>query len=164
MVKKRVIFISFTLLFLFCTFVCVPAANGTRNISVTYRNIVIKVNNVIKQTAQEPFIYNDYTYVPLRFVSEALGADVQWDDKTSTISITAASPADSNAVKAIDQVKFFTAGAYDVYRAVEVLYINNILYYHVAISMDTGQKNDVYYNTSDTRLYTYKDGKLGNYQ
>ena len=164
MKKRRAVFVSLLVLLLLGTSVLVFAANTTKSISVTYRNIVIRVNNVIKQTEQEPFIYNSYTYVPLRFVSEALGADVQWDDKTSTISITAASPADSNAVKAIDQVKFFTAGAYDVYRAVEVLYINNILYYHVAISMDTGQKDDVYYNTSDTRLYTYKDGKLGNYQ
>jgi len=79
MAKKRIIFLSFTLLFMFSAFVYVSAANGTKSISVTYRNIVIKVNNAVKQTTQEPFIYDNYTYVPLRFVSESLGADVQWD-------------------------------------------------------------------------------------
>ena len=34
------------------------------------------------------FIENDRTYLPIRFVSEKLGADVKWDDATQTVSIT----------------------------------------------------------------------------
>ena len=34
------------------------------------------------------FIENDRTYLPIRFVSEKLGADVKWDDATQTITIT----------------------------------------------------------------------------
>ena len=34
------------------------------------------------------FIENDRTYLPIRFVSEKLGADVQWDDATQTVNIT----------------------------------------------------------------------------
>ena len=34
------------------------------------------------------FIENDRTYLPIRFVSEKLGADVSWDDVTQTVSIT----------------------------------------------------------------------------
>lgn len=34
-----------------------------------------------------PYIENDRTYVPVRFVSEALGANVQWDDNTKTVTI-----------------------------------------------------------------------------
>ena len=34
------------------------------------------------------FIENDRTYLPIRFVSEKLGADVSWDDATQTVSIT----------------------------------------------------------------------------
>lgn len=34
------------------------------------------------------FVENDRTYLPLRFVAEKLGADVQWDDATQTITIT----------------------------------------------------------------------------
>lgn len=33
------------------------------------------------------FIENERTYLPLRFVSERLGASVQWDDSTQTITI-----------------------------------------------------------------------------
>ena len=164
MAKKRIIFLSFSLLFMLSTFVYVSAANGTRSISVTYRNIIIKVNNVVKQTAQEPFIYDNYTYVPLRFVSESLGADVQWDDKTSTISIAQSNAADGNALKAIEKAKEFTASAYDVYRAVEVLYINDVLFYNVEVQRGTGPKQNIYYNTSDTRLYNYIDGELSNFQ
>ncbi len=34
------------------------------------------------------FIENDRTYLPIRFVSEKLGADVKWDDTTQTVNIT----------------------------------------------------------------------------
>ena len=34
------------------------------------------------------FIENDRTYLPIRFVSEKLGADVKWDDATQTVNIT----------------------------------------------------------------------------
>ncbi len=35
-----------------------------------------------------PIIINDRTLVPIRAVSEALGADVKWDENTKTVSIT----------------------------------------------------------------------------
>lgn len=31
--------------------------------------------------------YDGHTYVPTRFISEQLGADVEWDDKTKTVTI-----------------------------------------------------------------------------
>jgi len=34
-----------------------------------------------------PQIISNYTYVPLRFISESFNADVQWEDKTKTITI-----------------------------------------------------------------------------
>lgn len=37
--------------------------------------------------ANEPFIYNGTTYLPIRAVSEALGKDVSWDGKTSTVYV-----------------------------------------------------------------------------
>lgn len=36
-------------------------------------------------------ITNNRTYVPLRFISEALGSSVAWDDKTRTVTITTTS-------------------------------------------------------------------------
>ena len=35
---------------------------------------------------------NDRTMVPLRFLSENLGYDVQWDEETKTAAITTESP------------------------------------------------------------------------
>ena len=35
------------------------------------------------------FIENDRTYTPVRFISEALGADVKWDSDNWTVIITA---------------------------------------------------------------------------
>ena len=36
----------------------------------------------------QPVIINDRTLIPVRAISEALGADVYWDDKTNTVIIT----------------------------------------------------------------------------
>ena len=33
------------------------------------------------------FTENDQTYLPIRFVMESLGADVQWDEKTEQVRI-----------------------------------------------------------------------------
>ena len=35
-----------------------------------------------------PIIINNRTYVPIRFVAEELGADVQWNETTQQITIT----------------------------------------------------------------------------
>ena len=35
-----------------------------------------------------PLLFRDKTYVPLRAVSETLGAKVDWDDETQTVDIT----------------------------------------------------------------------------
>ena len=36
----------------------------------------------------EVLTYNNRTYVPIRFISENLGAEVEWDEQTKNISIT----------------------------------------------------------------------------
>jgi serine protease Do len=51
----------------------------------------IIVNQKILNT--ELLVHNDRIYVPLRAVSEALGAEVGWDDETKTASITSAGEA-----------------------------------------------------------------------
>lgn len=67
------------------------AMTGTLSVDITYRNIQITVNGdrVAVPAENEPFIYQDRTYVPLRVVSEALGYDVDWDGDTSTVMIEA---------------------------------------------------------------------------
>ena len=52
------------------------------------------VNGQLLQTTEEPFIINGRTYVPLRVISDALGAWVDWDEANSSITIKTASPSD----------------------------------------------------------------------
>lgn len=47
------------------------------------------VNSEPKELNTPPVIYNDFTLVPLRAVSEAAGAQVDWDGETQTVYITA---------------------------------------------------------------------------
>jgi len=47
--------------------------------------VTVKVNgSVVDFPDQEPFIANSRTFVPLRFVSEALGGKVDWEGSTQT--------------------------------------------------------------------------------
>lgn len=67
------------------------AATGTKSLSAIFRNIKLNVNGKILQASEEPFIINGRTYVPLRVVGEALGAWVDWNPKTSVITISGTS-------------------------------------------------------------------------
>ncbi|MBE7021737.1 MAG: copper amine oxidase [Ruminococcaceae bacterium] len=50
--------------------------------------ITMTVNQTLIKTDSEPFLYRGTTYVPIRFVSEALGAEsVSWDDKKAEATI-----------------------------------------------------------------------------
>lgn len=46
------------------------------------------VNEKLITLNAAPYIENGRTYVPIRFVSEALGADVKWNNTTKTVTIT----------------------------------------------------------------------------
>jgi peroxiredoxin len=48
----------------------------------------IYVNNDVHVIDVEPMIYQDRTYIPVRFVSETLGKKVTWNDFVKTISIS----------------------------------------------------------------------------
>ncbi len=56
--------------------------------------ITLQIDNVIARVGQEtvtldapPQILNGRTFVPLRFIAEAFGADIQWDGATQSITI-----------------------------------------------------------------------------
>lgn len=63
------------------------ASTGSQSIEVFYENIGLIVHGNPVTTADEPFIYNSRTYVPLRAVAEALGEDVAWDGNAKTVHI-----------------------------------------------------------------------------
>lgn len=50
---------------------------------------VMYVNDKAVTLETPPIIFNDFTLVPLRAVSEAAGANVQWEQETRTVKITA---------------------------------------------------------------------------
>ncbi len=49
--------------------------------------ICMKVNDTLVKSDAKPFLYQGRTYVPIRFVSGALGAAVSWDGSISTAVI-----------------------------------------------------------------------------
>jgi len=62
--------------------------------NIFYNNIKIKVyGQEVDTEGNEPFILNDRTYVPARYVAEAMGGEVLWDGETNTVEIISASQA-----------------------------------------------------------------------
>src|SRR5699024_8091460 len=50
-------------------------------------------NGTAFQLSEAPYLKEDYTMVPVRFISENLGAQVAWDDQSKVVSITDANQA-----------------------------------------------------------------------
>lgn len=63
---------------------------GRKAVNVDYNNVKLNVNGTLinVQPAQEPFIVNGVTFVPIRLVAEALNANVDWQADTYTVVIT----------------------------------------------------------------------------
>ena len=79
--------------------------NNEKTVTLTYRNIKITLDGKqvallnAKGEAVEPFIYNNSTYLPVRAVATALGCEIGWDGKTSTVTITKNSVSDLKITK-----------------------------------------------------------------
>ncbi len=82
--KKRWIL----LFMLFCMLGFTPQ-NTSASSDITFDTpITLTVNKTLIKTDTEPFLYQGTTFVPIRFVSEALGADsVEWDKSSQTAVI-----------------------------------------------------------------------------
>lgn len=68
----------------------VTAIKGSTKIVLTIGSQSAKVNNNKVTLTKEAVVLNGATLVPLRFISEALGAKVSWDQKASVATITSA--------------------------------------------------------------------------
>lgn len=63
------------------------AKRGKTGIELTLGNSYAKVNGFSQRMLEPPFVLNGTTYVPLRFLSESMGAEVGWHPPTSTVFI-----------------------------------------------------------------------------
>lgn len=63
----------------------VTIKNTDQQIDLTINSKNVLVNNTKTTTDVAPAIYNNRTYVPIRFISETFGINVNWNDKTSTV-------------------------------------------------------------------------------
>ncbi|MDF3001568.1 MAG: copper amine oxidase domain protein [Bacillota bacterium] len=66
----------------------VTAVSGATKLRLTIGSPAAYMNGVKIQLDAVPFIQDELTFVPLRFVSEGLGADVKWDSALSRVIIT----------------------------------------------------------------------------
>jgi hypothetical protein len=65
----------------------INATGNGRTISLTIGSTQATVAGQPTLMDVAPFIVGATTYVPLRFISQALGASVNWDNSTSTVTI-----------------------------------------------------------------------------
>lgn len=97
----------------------VTAQKGTQTTKLVIKSKTAYINGVKKTLDVAPFIHQDLTMVPVRFVSEALGYKVEWDEKTSSVYVTAedVQPKDPSdlTVKVNGQVVDFTKGGLQPY-------------------------------------------------
>ena len=63
---------------------------------LTVNSYDVTANNQKLTLDAEPVLQNDRVYVPLRFVSEALGAQVDWEQESGTVNITRSAPTEDN--------------------------------------------------------------------
>ena len=66
----------------------INATGSGRTISLTIGSTQATVSGQPETMDVAPFIVGATTFVPLRFISQALGAAVNWNDSTSTVTIS----------------------------------------------------------------------------
>ena len=97
--KKQLIFLLVCILGYMSAFAIGYAEWGNKKIEVEYRDISIIVNGKEIQTDVEPFIYNGRTFVPVRWVAEALDKKVGWNGDTWTVYIDDKKPSEKSPLK-----------------------------------------------------------------
>ena len=78
---KRILTILLTVIMLGSLSVNCVTADETKDITVTLDG------NQIEFPDAKPYIFKERTLVPIRFVSEAMGADVSWNGEESEVNI-----------------------------------------------------------------------------
>lgn len=79
--KKKVLVLLLSLA------LCVGLVGALGNDQAQASDITLRIDGRVVQSDVAPFILDGRTFVPLRFIAEALGEDVQWDGNTRTVYI-----------------------------------------------------------------------------
>ena len=98
--QKFSILISLVLTSLISLFITSTAfaKTSTENVTAYYKGIKIFLDGNELPIANESFLVNGSTYMPVRDIAEALGKDVSWKGETKTVTLTTpANPIISNA-------------------------------------------------------------------
>jgi len=85
----------------------VTVSDGDKEAELVINSKQIKVNGAVKQLDTAAILKGTRTYVPLRFVSEALGASVKWDGKVRIVYI-------DNGKPPLPEIEVFEAGPFTV--------------------------------------------------
>ena len=89
--SKKARIIAVALIMVVLLGVSAYAASGYVTKTLYYNNISIMLNGKaltpkdVSGAIVEPFAIDGTTYLPVRAIAEALGFDVSWDGKTSTV-------------------------------------------------------------------------------
>lgn len=67
--------------------VMADARETLEKIDVCRRNVEVIIDNRRTQLEEQPFIYKSRVYVPVRSLGNALGMDVDWNDKMNAVII-----------------------------------------------------------------------------
>jgi hypothetical protein len=161
---KKVAILVLVILLILASIGIAYATLGNKTITITYRNISIYINGVKKVPSNEPFIYNSSTYVPLRFVSEALDKEVKWDGTNNRIDINDKSASSGEWKKVIEftggdsiKTKPFTIHS----KTWKVVFTGQqIGDYGAAFDFAVYKVGDEF--STDSATGTFKDGKLNN--
>ncbi len=70
----------------------ITASKSTTNVILQIGSTIASVNGQTQMLSQSARVVNGNTLVPLRFVAQALGAQVSWDESTNTVQIFTAEP------------------------------------------------------------------------
>lgn len=151
--KKKVMFFSLALVLVFSAFPQVSHAK------VLERNIKVWINDFYIMSDVHPFMEKGHTYVPIRFVAEELGYEVDWNGKDKIASISKGDTniileIGSNKVKVNNKMQYLEAQAklkqgrtFVPFRAVAELFGENVEYDNVnkiAIIGDDFEANGYY--------------------
>ena len=77
---------------------------NTKLIKMKINDVNYSINGEVKKMDAKPFIKNDRTLVPLRFIVEAIGGEVNWDNDNRLVTVnskgkTIVLPIDSKTIK-----------------------------------------------------------------